>query len=203
MKSKFIALWLCFACVLMFLLQGVIGTDALVLDRSLMWEQPWRILTSIFAHSGVGHLLSNLFALGLFGLILEGRIGSKRLFWLFMLTGILVNFATPYPRSLGASGAIYGILGALAMLRPWMMVWLNGMPMPMILAGVLWFAQDAIGVFTPSNIGHLAHIGGLFIGIGIGIYWRKYFADRPKHPKGGKDLRLERELDAWESRYMN
>lgn len=193
---KFIALWLCLACILMFITQGFIGTDSVILDSNLKFSEPWRLITSLFAHSGMGHLLSNLFALGLFGLILEGRIGSKKVLWLFLISGLLINLLTPYPKSLGASGAIFAILGALAVLRPLMMVWVSGMPLPMILAGLIWFLQDALGLFVPSNIGHIAHISGLFMGLGAGFYWRKRFGDKLKRRK--KDPHLEKKLDDWE-----
>ena len=132
---RFVALWLAGICILMFVLQQFIGVDAVILDRSLMLKQPWTIITSIFAHGSIGHLLANMFALGLFGLILEGRIGPKRVLWLFLISGVVINLVTPYQRSLGASGAIFAILGALIMLRPFMTIWMNMIPMPMFLAG--------------------------------------------------------------------
>lgn len=201
---RYVALWLAGLCILMFVGQQFFGTDAVILDQDVKWTQPWRLVTSIFAHSGMAHLLANLFALVLFGLILEGRIGPKRVLWLFIISGIVINLVTPYQRSLGASGAIFGILGALMVLRPFMIIWMNMLPVPMVIAGVFWFLQDFFGLFIPSNVGHLAHLGGLFIGIGVGFYWRKKgFGDKKKkqepnhhHPQ------LEREIDAWEDRYM-
>ncbi len=198
---RFISLWLCGICIVMFIVQPLVGTNAVILNRSLVWQEPWRFVTSIFAHANVGHLLSNLFALGLFGLVLEGRIGPRRVLWLFIISGILINVFSPYPRSLGASGAIFAILGALIVLRPFMMVWVSGIQMPMIIAGVVWLAQDIFGVFMPTNVGNIAHIAGLFLGIGTGLFLRKKFADRPK-PKIPRDKALEKELDNWEDRYM-
>ena len=197
---RFIAVWLCLTCILMFILQGFIGTDSVILDSNLKFSEPWRLITSLFAHSGMAHLLSNLFALGLFGLILEGRIGSKKLLWLFLISGLLINLLTPYPRSLGASGAIFAILGTLIVLRPLMIVWISGMPLPMILAGIIWFLQNMFGLFIPSNIGHIAHLGGLFIGLGTGFYWRKKFGDTIKRRK--KDHLLEKKLDDWEKTWQ-
>ncbi len=185
----------------MFVVQLVVGTNAVILDRSLAWQEPWRFVTAIFAHANLGHLLSNLFALGLFGLVLEDRIGFRRVLWLFFISGILINVFSPYPRSLGASGAIFAILGALVVLRPFMTVWVSGIPMPMIIAGIVWLVQDIFGVFMPTNVGNIAHIAGLFFGIGTGLFLRKEFADRPK-PKIPRDNALEKELDMWEDVYM-
>jgi uncharacterized protein len=141
-----------------------------------------------------------LFALGLFGLVLEARIGPTRFFWLFILSGIIINIIPYYQRSLGASGAIYAILGTLTLLRPWMTVWVSGIPMPMIIAGGVWLTQDTIGVFVPSNVGNLAHITGLLIGICMGLIWRNY-RDIPTR-KQKKDKKLEKQLDKWEREHM-
>jgi len=193
---EFISLYIAGICVAVFLLQLIFGTDPFILDRSLLWIRPWTLITSIFAHSGIGHFLSNMFGLMLFGLILEGRVGPKRTLWLFLGSAILINIFSPYERSLGASGGIYAILGCLAMLRPKLIVWVSGMPMPMILAGMFWAVQDTIGIFVPSDVGNIAHLIGLFIGVGIGIYWRRWFKDKPN--KKGYDPNLEKEIDKWE-----
>jgi len=198
---RFVALYLCGLSILVFGLQGIFGTEHFVLDKWIAIYEPWRYVTAIFAHATIGHLLSNLFALGLFGMILEGRIGAKRVLGIFMLSGIIINLLVPYQISLGASGAIYAILGCLILLRPGMIVWLSGMPMPMIIAGIVWLAQDVIGMFIPSNVGHLAHISGLFLGACYALFLRKRFADMPNKP-----LKLSpdetRIIDEWERRYM-
>ncbi|MBN2454229.1 rhomboid family intramembrane serine protease [Candidatus Woesearchaeota archaeon] len=200
---RFTALWLAALCILVFILQQVFTTEPFLLIKDLTWSEPWRILTSIFAHSNLAHLLSNLFALVLFGLILEGRIGAKRVLWLFLISGILINMFPFYERSLGASGAIYGLIGALILLRPGMVIWVNWMPMPMFVAGIIWLIQDAIGVFIPDGVGNLAHIGGLGIGIIAGIYWRKKgYGDRIRRQKRKRDPELEKQLDEWEEKYM-
>ena len=200
MKFKYAAIWLSVLCIIMFVLQMIFGTEPFLLVNSLKFAEPWRLVTAIFAHSGIVHILSNLFALLLFGLILEGRIGPKRVFWLFMISGILINIFSPYDSSLGASGAIYAIIGALVMLRPTMMIWMQGMPIPMILAGVLWFLQDSLGIFTPSTTGHIAHLTGIFIGFAVGLYWIKRFGD--KHTRRGKKPLSKQEVDDWEEEYM-
>ncbi len=198
---KFTALWLCMILIAVFGLQLIVGTQFFVLDKSLVLSEPWRILTAIFAHGSIGHLLSNLFGLGLFGLILEGRIGPKKVLGLFLFGGIIVNIFSIYDKSLGASGAIYAILGCLVVLRPMLFVWVFGVPMPMILAGVVWLVQDSIGLFLPTGIGNAAHISGLFIGIVYGIFLWKKFGDRFQRKK--RDEILEKSIDEWEDMYMS
>ncbi len=182
-KLKYIALWLALLCVIVFVLQSFLGSEYFVLVKDTDSTFPWitspltliTIVTSIFAHSSIAHLLGNLFSLLLFGLILEGRIGARRTFWLFLISGLVINIFSPYARSLGASGAIFAILGTLVVLRPMMIVWVYSMPLPMFIAGIIWFAIDVFGVFYPSGVGNIAHISGLFIGLIYGaLLWKKY-----------------------------
>lgn len=199
---RYAAVWLSVLCVAVFSLQAVFGTEPFLLISQLKWSEPWRLLLSVFAHSDSAHLLSNLFALLLFGLVLEGRLGSLRVFSLFLGSGVLVNVLSPYPSSLGASGAIYAVIGALALLRPGMVIYLNFVPLPMILTAFVYLLQDIFGVFYPSGVGNLAHISGLLIGFVAGLVWRKRFGDRISFHKAGKNKSVERRLDDWERRYM-
>jgi len=201
MKLKYTALWLGLICVFVFILQSIFGTEYFLLINELKFTQPWRILTSIFAHSGGAHLIANLFSLVLFGLILEGRIGAKRVLWLFLSSGILINLFSPYERSLGASGAIFAILGVLIILRPWMIIWLQGIPLPMFLAGLVWLVIDLFGVFHPTNVANLAHIGGLFVGVIYGIFLWKRFGDRWGRKK--RDIHLEKKAEEFDRKFMN
>lgn len=169
-------LWLSLTCVVAFVLQKVVSgiTDLFILSTSSFYE-PWRFLTAIFCHASFPHLLYNLFALILFGLILENLIGSRKFLTLFLGAGILANLISVnfYPASLGASGAIFGIIGCLAILRPRMMVWAFSLPMPMVIASILWVAGDLLNVVMPySNTGSLAHLAGLFVGLVVGVFLR-------------------------------
>ena len=143
-----------------------------VLDGSKVLIRPWTLLTSIFLHGNLAHLMLNGFALALFGSILENIIGSKRFLFLFFISGIFANIpgAIFYNSSLGASGAIFGIMGCLTILRPKMTIWMNLMPVPMWLAAIIWALQDIFGIFVPSDIGYWAHLGGLFFGLIYGFY---------------------------------
>ena len=208
---RFVALWLSAACLVMFLVQLAFGTETFTLDDSVKWTQPWRILTAIFSHADPAHLFSNIIALGFFGLFLEKSIGSRKLFVLFLYSGViinvLINVFSIYPVSLGASGAIYAVLGCLAILRPWMVVYIYFIPMPMVIATSLWFLQDILGLFYPSNVANVAHILGLFIGVGMGFYWRGRYGDKPKEkaekePGEQEEIELNKKLDAWEEQYM-
>ena len=142
-------------------------TEAFLLKPDI-YSRPWILLTSMFLHGSAGHLLSNAFALALFGLLLENIIGTRKFLILFFISGIAASAAASffYSSALGASGAIFGIIGALAAIRPKMTVWAFGVPMPMVVAAIVWLLQDILGVFYPSDVASAAHISGLFLGAG-------------------------------------
>ena len=200
---RYVFAWLSGIMIIVFILQTIFSTQYFVLINSLKFAEPWRLLTSIFAHGDIVHLINNLIAMVLFGLILEDRIGSKRVLWLFLFSGLLINVISPYERSLGASGAIYAIMGALVILRPGMAIYFSYVPMPLAVAGLFWLAQDVFGVFYPSNVANLAHIFGLIIGAVAGIYWRKLkLGDQLPKFSSKKDSALGKKLDRWEEIYM-
>jgi len=208
MRFKGYALWLSGICIAVFLLQNMIGgfTEVFLLTPSA-WTQVWRFLTAVFLHAGVGHLFYNLFALALFGSILERLIGGKRFLLIFFTSGILANVFSVffYPASLGASGAIFGVIGALIAVRPMLVVWAFGLPMPIFIAGILWAGGDlmgAIGYFTGNpidNTGNLAHLSGMFIGLVFGLLFRDW---RRKLLNRGRVQLNEDYMRNWEEGYL-
>ncbi len=174
-------------------------TEQFKLTSSEVSSHPWMLLTSIFLHGSLAHLLLNMFALALFGTILEKFIGTKNFLLIFFSSGILANVGAMvfYPSALGASGAIFGVIGALAIVRPWMTVWVLGIPAPMVIAALIWAVQDLVGVFVPDNVGHIAHLLGLVVGMLGGIP----FYERIKKEKR-IDVLSKREMESWESQYM-
>lgn len=202
---KFYALWLCLICILVFILQVTISsfTEFFVLSELALRGEYWRFLTAIFLHGSAVHLIYNLFALALFGLILEKSIGSRNFLLVFFVSGIIANIVAVsfYPSSLGASGAIYGVLGCLTILRPGMIVWVYSLPMPMFIAAILWVAGGILGVFFPSNVGDIAHLSGIAIGFLIGILLRTFRIKR--NIKGQAVVEIsEPYMESWERRYM-
>lgn len=189
----------------MFILQIVIPqfTETFVLNEQAFFE-PWRFLTAIFLHGDLTHILFNMFALVLFGLVLESIIGSKKFVLVYFSSGIIGNLISVnfYSSSLGASGAIYGILGALAILRPLMTVFAFNIPMPMFLAAILWAVGDVLQTIFPSTIGTIAHLTGLFVGLIFGIFFRisKKYAEEKRIEI--KYLLPEHEVRNWEERFM-
>ena len=201
-KFRFYSIKLSLIIIAVFLLQIIFSsfTDFFLLNSESFF-QPWRFVTSIFLHGGLSHIIFNLFALILFGSILESLIGGKKFLIVFFVTGIIANLIAVnfYPSSLGASGAIFGVIGALVVIRPLLVVWAFGLPMPIFLAGILWVVGDLIGLFVPSNVGNIAHLSGMFFGLILGLVYRKKIpraiVSKPKMDEGT--------ARRWEDSYFN
>jgi membrane associated rhomboid family serine protease len=164
--------------VAVFALQGVLPLENLAFLPSQSFVQPWMFVTSIFLHANLSHLFFNMIALFVFGIYLESRVGSKVFMMIFLLGGIVGNFGymvtadSPNIPGIGASGAVFGVIGSLAVIAPLAIVWLGFAPMPMIVAAIIYGITEFLGLFVPSNIARGAHLGGLFLGVAYGLYLR-------------------------------
>jgi uncharacterized protein len=166
--------------VVIFILQTFLGnivTSNFMLVQSQALTKPWMFVSAIFLHGSLAHLMFNMFGLFIFGVILEQVLSSRRFLWVYFGTGIIANIIGVffYPASLGASGAIMGILGCLAVMRPNMIIYLWFIPMKMWVAVFVWLAMDTLGFFGVGmgNIANITHIAGLLTGLAFGYYFRK------------------------------
>jgi membrane associated rhomboid family serine protease len=119
----------------------------------------WRLITAAFLHYGPFHLLLNMFALFWFGSLLEQRIGSGKFLLLYLVSGLAGSAGalvwSPLVPTVGASGAIFGLLGAaIIVLRS------RGIN-PMESGLVFWLGLNLVFSFTISGISIGGHIGGL------------------------------------------
>lgn len=167
------------------------------------FSKPYQLVTSIFLHGDLLHLGYNMIALVFFGLALESAVGGRRFLLTYFATGITASIAAAvfYPGSLGASGAVFGVIGALVTLRPKMTVFALGVPMPLIVAAIVWGALDIIGVFYPSDIANFAHIAGLVAGLLLGLTWLRNFREKYAKSKPQKVL-SDKEMDEWEKNWI-
>lgn len=201
MKYTFI---IAFVIIIFFAAQYVVPgfQDELTLVSSEVTSKPWTLVTSMFLHDGTDHLIFNLIALLIFGLVLETVVSKEHFLAIYFVGGMIASIAAAYayPASLGASGAIMAVIGALAAMRPRMTVWAYSVPMPMVAAAIFWLSADLIGLFAPSNIANAAHIAGLLFGVAFGIAVRnKYPA--PKR-SGRRRILSDYEIDEWEESYV-
>jgi len=192
-------------CIIVFILQLLIPqlTENFALYSSQVLQKPWQLLTSMFLHGSFEHLFYNMFALALFGSILEKIIGYKKFLLVYFISGIIAGIGSVffYEAALGASGAIFGILGCLTILRPYMRVYVGYIPMPMFFAAIVWATVDLIGMFAPSGIANAAHLFGLGCGLIIGIMLKNKFGEYYEKTKH-EDKLPEHVMREWEDKYL-
>ncbi|AKS40694.1 rhomboid family intramembrane serine protease [Wenzhouxiangella marina] len=144
---------------------------------------PWQLVSYGFLHGGLGHLFFNMFALYMFGLPIERAWGTRRflIFYFVCMVGaglvqLLVTALTgEVYHTIGASGAVFGLLLAFGMMYPNSMIMLLIPPIPMkakyfvIIYGALTLFFGMTG--TMSGVAHFAHLGGMLFGLGLILYW--------------------------------
>lgn len=140
----------------------------------------WQLISYMFLHAGFGHIFFNLFALWMFGQAIENFWGTHRFTVYYFLTGIgaallhmlIGGGGAP---TLGASGAVYGILLAFGMMFPNRRIMLLFPPIPLkakyfvAIFGVI----ELISGLSRANSGvaHFAHLGGMVVGFILIKYW--------------------------------
>lgn len=129
----------------------------------------WQFVTYMFLHGGVMHILFNMYGLYLFGSTILPVLGTSRFLKLYFISGVsgaalwlLFNWTSRAP-VIGASGAVFGVMMAAAMLYPTMRIQLLFPPIPMTLKTfVLVFGgiEILMEISSRNSIAHLAHLGG-------------------------------------------
>ncbi len=145
-------------------------------------DRPWTIVTNLFVHASFSHILVNMLTLYFFGSYLSMLLGEQRFLLVYFISGIAGNLtfiliafytslASPFAVVVGASGAIFGVGGTLAILRPNLRVFIFPLPIPI----PLWISIT-IGLFilVSPGIAWQAHLGGLIAGVLIGLYLKRW-----------------------------
>jgi rhomboid protease GluP len=133
--------------------------------------QYWRLLTSVFLHIDIPHLLFNGYALIAIGRYLERLLGSGRFAAIYLLSGLfgsLASFAFSQSLSAGASGAIFGLIGALAAFFALHRKSLGAWGRSRLVYIGIWVVITLFWGLTQSNIDSLGHVGGLLSGLALG-----------------------------------
>jgi len=156
---------------LVFILQQIGLFAGMSFTPVTLVQEPWTLITSMFMHGGFQHLLLNMFGLWMFGSVVEHELGKKKMLMIYFFSGLVGSLAymlfsiSPFISALGASGAIFGLIGGATILKPKMIVWTTFGPIPMIFAAITWGVAEFIGFFGVDTIAQSAHIGGLIGGI--------------------------------------
>lgn len=165
--------------------------DGLAFYCQLFWFQSpfyhsWQFITYMFLHSGFSHLFFNMFALWMFGRLLEFELGQKRFLIYYLVCGVgaaLIQLGVAWITSdfsivlLGASGAVFGVLLAFGVMHPNEMIYIFPLPFPI---KAKWFVLGyaALELLLGATgwergIAHFAHVGGMLWGWMLLVYWKR------------------------------
>lgn len=145
--------------------------------ENLLLGRLWTLVTSIFLHGGLGHLLMNCVALFFFGRAVEKEVSVKMFLGIFFVGGLMGNlfglFYYPYDQiMLGSSGAVFAIMGTGMLLAPFKLVFYPSLvPLPLAFVGLVITVFETISFIAgpDTGIAHIAHIGGLLTGMLFGL----------------------------------
>ena len=172
---------------------------ALFLGRLWLWQA----VTYVFIHGGFWHFLFNTFMLWMFGRIVEPEMGSRRFLVYFfgcgaaaaLLTGV-VDHGSFVP-VIGASGAIYGLLGAFAFMYPDVTVYLYFvLPVSARMMAVIFGAMEFVFTLSRpgSGISNVTHLGGLLAGL-LWLWAERRWRGRPAGREPDPEVLEREEID--------
>ena len=137
----------------------------------------WQPVTYLFIHGDLGHILVNMFMLWMFGAEMERIWGTRRFLKYYFLTGvgagIVTCFFSPQSLTIGASGAVFGVMLAYGLTFPnrqilfWFVFPMKAKHFVLLMGGIELLASAS---WVSDGIGHFAHLGGMLFGY---IYLKK------------------------------
>ena len=170
-------IWIIMAANLLFYIATMIQPDLIINTFGLMpiqlVNEPWTIVTNMFVHAGLWHFLGNMLMLYFFGSYLLGLVGEARFLLVYFAGGLLANVAflvlgSDFATVVGASGALYAVMGVMAVMRPRLKVYLWFM-IPID----LWIVVVVGMLIIFPGVAWQAHLGGLVLGLAAGYFFRK------------------------------
>ena len=145
--------------------------------------KPHQFITYMFMHADISHIFLNMLGVYMFGSILENIWGSKRFLNFYLLCGLgaaalqlaISSFNNEFTILLGASGSVFGLLVAFAMMFPnteLQLYFVIPVKAKFLVFGYALFELDN-GFFGNDNVAHFAHLGGLAVGVIIMLIWKQ------------------------------
>ena len=178
--QSFTAIWAIIAVSFMLFIATLIAPQLIYsffgLTPALFLAQPWTIITNMFVHSGFFHLFANMLTLYFFGTFFTRIVGENKFLMVYFAGGILGNIlfillGPQFIPAVGASGAVFALGGALAVMTPKLKVFVFPIPIPI----PLWAAVIG-GFFILSFLPFVAwqaHLGGLIFGLVAGYIFKR------------------------------
>ena len=182
--------------ILFLIIASRLGWDYIALKPSniVQGKYLWTFLTSMFMHGGFAHLFINMLSLMFVGSFVQKLLGPKRYLIFYLISGLFAGLffvisSLIFPAdfnayAVGASGALFGLIGLLMLLTPNLPVMIMFIPIPIKMKYaapgmliVLWFISIAGNI----PIGNTAHLGGLICGLAYGLWIRKKYKRKTKY----------------------
>lgn len=151
------------------------------LRKATFLANPWTIITNLFVHAGLWHILANMLTFYFFGRFLISLIGTRNMLIIYFIGGIVGNLfffllGPQYAVAVGASGAVFALGGTLTVLTPKLKVIVFPIPAPIPLWAAIiggFIILSLISIIPGIAIAWQAHLGGLVLGLLAGYYFRK------------------------------
>jgi len=177
----------------------------------------FQFVTYMFMHAGLEHLFFNMFAVWMFGRIIETTMGAQRFLIYYLTCGIgagicqeLVQLAAYFygaqglALTVGASGAVYGILLAFGMMYPNESILIFPLPIPIkakyfVIGYAVIELMSALGRAN-DGVAHFAHLGGMLFGLMLILYWRNGGGRKNRNGGGFYERRYDGESKGWNIR---
>jgi len=145
--------------------------------------KPHQFITYMFMHADLPHIFLNMLGVYMFGSILENIWGAKRFLNFYLLCGLgaaalqlgISEFNNQFTILLGASGSVFGLLVAFAMMFPnteLQLYFFIPVKAKYLVIGYTLF-ELYNGFFANDNVAHFAHLGGLLVGLVIMLIWKR------------------------------
>ncbi len=194
MRMPPVVKYLLLANVIMFVIDSALSLSNFNIELSSIlglyyfkhpYFQIWQPFTYMFMHAGFSHIFFNMFALWMFGRIIEQVWGGSRFFLYYIVCGLgaavvqevcqMTGLLYAGAMTIGASGAVYGILLAFGMIFPNERLFIIPIPFP-IKAKYFVVAYAVIellqGLGSNDGVAHFAHLGGMLFGLILILYWK-------------------------------
>ena len=145
----------------------------------------WQFITYMYMHGGFWHILFNMYTLYIFGCVVENIIGTRKFITFYTICGVgaaalhllVQSLTNDFAPTVGASGSIYGVLIAFAILFPESRLTLLFPPVTLsakwmvIICAIIELTTGLTG--ASANVAHFAHLGGMLIGWLLILFWKK------------------------------
>ncbi len=195
--------------IVMFVIQHIVpATDVWLTVIPAYWWEAWRYITFQFLHGSVFHILFNMIGLYFLGNYLERAWGAKRFLTFYLVCGafaglthvvltFLFNWNPDIPL-LGASGGVYAVIIACAILFPGIQLILMFFPVPIRFAALLFFIISFLSLLSGDGggVSHAAHFGGMVLG-GAWVWLT------PKIKQASADAQAKVQQGVWEKKMRN